>query len=125
MTPKRRRQSGTASVEFAIVGALYSLCIVLILCLGVTLCAKAVLGMAAWDTARCAAIGSADCPLPDDFARARVRKWGGAMFGGSIQVSATPATACGAAVTLTLTGDRLIGGPLAGKACFPAIHRGE
>jgi hypothetical protein len=130
MTSRRLGRSGSASVEFALVGAVYCLCAILVLCLSVTLCAKAVAEMTAWDTARCSAIGSADCPRPDDFARGLVRKWGGGALARSVQVSTMPATMCGdtsgVAVNLTfgttILAERLVGGQLGAKACFPLVR---
>ena len=129
-----KSSEGTAALEFALVGPVLLMLIVVIPAGAVVLWARGVVELAASQTARCTAIGVTACTNdPTTYATNVIRDWGMAGIVSSVSAVSTAKTTCSNATGLyssvTVTGIAGIGGSstmpftsvtLTASACYPS-----
>lgn len=127
------QSQGTASIEFALIGPVFISLLLGIVVAGLLMLSRAAIQTAAAQTARCVALGSADCANPTAYATSLISGWGASGFLKSVTVSVNPDTDCdrptGRYSSVTITGaenlglgyvSQFAGVVLTASACFPA-----
>ena len=119
----------TTTLEFGILASTLLLCLFFIIGSALLLWTKAAIQDAAFQTARCVAVGSPDCSNAQAYATTVIGNWGATGFLQSITVSTQTLVTCsnpaGQFSAVAITGALTIGTSLNGmqfnaSACFPS-----